>query len=95
MLLIRLPFTNGSRLGNRLVTGENLSGRTVRHMFNSLLSLARLGPSEVKEYCWVCLKPVRRGEEHISVPGGGQVHRGCTTYRMRHHRQVVRRVRAG
>jgi hypothetical protein len=64
-------------------------------MFSSLLSLARLGPSETKEYCWVCLKPLRQGEESVAVAGGGQVHRGCATYRMRHHTRVVRRIKAG
>jgi len=61
----------------------------------SLLSMARLGPTEATEYCLVCLRQVRAGEERVHVPGGGHVHTGCATYRMRKHRQVVRRIRSG
>ena len=61
----------------------------------SLLSMARLGPTETKDYCWVCLRPLCAGEERVAVPGGGHVHRGCATYRMRQHIRVVRRIRSG
>jgi hypothetical protein len=61
----------------------------------SLISMARLGPTEAKEYCLVCLRPVRAEDEHVPVPGGGQVHRGCATYRMRQHTRTVRRIRSG
>jgi hypothetical protein len=58
----------------------------------SLLSLARLGPSEPREFCVVCLRPVRPGDESVRVSGGGHVHSGCATYRMRHHARVVRKI---
>jgi hypothetical protein len=61
---------------------------------DSLLSMARLGPTEAKEYCLVCLRPVRAGDERVAVPGGGQVHSGCATYRMRQHTRTVRRIRS-
>ncbi len=61
----------------------------------TLLAMARLGPTEAKEYCLVCLRQVRAGEERVAVAGGGHVHSGCATYRMRQHRQVVRRIRSG
>lgn len=60
----------------------------------SLMSMARLGPTDAKEYCLVCLRPVRTGDEQVQVPGGGQVHRGCATYRMRQHTRTVRRIRS-
>jgi hypothetical protein len=28
----------------------------------------------------------------MRVPGGGHVHRGCATYRMRQHARTVRRI---
>lgn len=63
-------------------------------IFGTLLSMARLGPTEAREYCLVCLRQVRAGEERVAVPGGGHVHSGCATYRMRQHKQVVRRIRS-
>jgi hypothetical protein len=45
--------------------------------------------------CLVCGAAVRADEERMRVPGGGWVHRGCTTYRMRQNDRVRRRVRLG
>ena len=94
---VRVRFTKGSRHLHRLVTAIGLSGRTVGDMLpivSSLLSLARLGPSEPREYCLVCLRAVRPGDERVHVPGGGHVHSGCATYRMRQHTRTVRRIRS-
>jgi hypothetical protein len=64
----------------------------VLSIVGSFLSLARLGPTEAREYCLVCLRPVRAGDERVPVPGGGHVHRGCATYRMRNHARAIRRI---
>jgi hypothetical protein len=61
-------------------------------VIGSLLSLARLGSTEPTEFCLVCLRRVRPGDERVPVPGGGHVHRGCATYRMRQHARTVRRL---
>ena len=61
---------------------------------SSLLSFARLGPTEPREYCLVCLRSLRAGDERVQVPGGGHVHRGCATYRMRQHMRTVHRLRS-
>jgi hypothetical protein len=35
------------------------------------------------EDCLVCRRAVKTGDARMRLPGGGFVHRGCSTYRMR------------
>ena len=56
-----------------------------------LLSLLRPGRERGLEECLVCGRGIRVSDEVVDVPGGGHVHRGCATYRMRQHARAVRR----
>ena len=87
-------FTRSSSAGNRAGL-ERFYAEGMLSFIGSILSFARLGPTEATDYCYVCLRPVRAGEERVPVPGGGQVHRGCATYRMRQHTRTVHRIRSG
>jgi hypothetical protein len=57
-----------------------------------LLSLIRLGGAAGAETCLVCSESIRASDERVKLPGGGHVHRGCATYRMRQHARAVRRI---
>jgi hypothetical protein len=57
-----------------------------------LLSLVRLGGGSRAETCLVCSGSIGRSDERVGLPGGGHVHRGCATYRMRQHARTVRRI---
>jgi hypothetical protein len=59
-----------------------------------LLSLVRLGGARGGETCLVCSGSIRDDDERVHLPGGGHVHRGCATYRMRQHARTVRRIGA-
>ena len=57
-----------------------------------LLSLIRLGGAAGGETCLVCSESIRPSDERVKLPGSGHVHRGCATYRMRHHARAMRRI---
>ena len=57
-----------------------------------LMSIIRIGGGADRESCLVCSAAIRASDEAMSVPGGGHVHRGCATYRMRRHARMVRRI---
>ena len=63
-------------------------------LVTSLLSAVGLtqAPRAV-ETCLSCGNPVSDAEPRLRLPGGGHVHRGCATYRMRQaerNRRVLR-----
>ena len=45
------------------------------------------------EHCLICHGPVAAADDRMRLPGGGWVHRGCATYRMRRDDRVRRRLR--
>jgi hypothetical protein len=45
--------------------------------------------------CKVCGRAVRPGDARMRLPGGGLVHSGCTTYRMRQRERIRRTLAAG
>ena len=59
-----------------------------------LLYLVRLGGARGGETCLVCTESIRSDDERVHLPGGGHVHRGCATYRMRQHARTLRRIGA-
>jgi hypothetical protein len=60
----------------------------------SVLGSLRLPGGTAKlDTCAVCGRHVREADARMRLPGGGWVHRGCATYRMRRREQVRRRAR--
>jgi len=57
-----------------------------------LLSLVGLGGTRGGETCLVCSGTIRVADDRVPLPGGGHVHRGCATYRMRQHARAMRRI---
>jgi hypothetical protein len=86
-------FTGTSSAGNTLGL-ERSYGAPMLSFAAPLLSLVRLGGSRGGETCLVCSRSIRAGDERVHLPGGGHVHRGCATYRMRQHARTVRRIGA-
>jgi hypothetical protein len=53
-------------------------------LVSTLLSaVAAVRSSARDDDCLVCRGPVRSGDARTRLPGGGFVHSGCSTYRMR------------
>jgi hypothetical protein len=44
--------------------------------------------------CLICGRPVKPGDARMPIPGGGYVHRGCSTYRMRQAERIRGKLRA-
>jgi hypothetical protein len=84
-------FTGTSSAGNT-VGLERAYGARMLSFAAPLLSLVRLGGERGGETCLVCSALIRAGDERVPLPGGGHVHRGCATYRMRQHARTVRRI---
>ena len=47
----------------------------------------------VLDTCVVCGRGVTETDARMRLPGGGYVHSGCTTYRMRRRERIRRRAR--
>lgn len=58
-----------------------------------VLGMVRLTRRSALGKCMACGRDVRDGDDRLRLPGGGFAHRGCSTYRMRHHARVARRLR--
>jgi hypothetical protein len=43
--------------------------------------------------CLICGRSVKPADERMSLPGGGYVHRGCSTYRMRQAERIRGKLR--
>ncbi len=52
--------------------------------------LAALRRSPPVDHCLVCRRAVNAGDARMRLPGGGYVHRGCATYRMRQRERIGR-----
>ena len=61
-------------------------------LLTSLLGAVR--PGTQLEDCLVCHRSVRPGDARMRLPGGGFVHRGCATYRMRQDQRIRQKIRA-
>lgn len=59
-------------------------------LVGSLLTSLRPERLRGRENCVICHLAIASPDERVPLPGGGHVHRGCATYRMRHHERAVR-----
>jgi hypothetical protein len=57
-------------------------------------SLPLIGRAPKLDTCVVCGRAVTEGDARMRLAGGGYVHRGCSTYRMRHRDRIRRRARS-
>jgi hypothetical protein len=63
-------------------------------LVSSLLSVVgRAAPRREPEHCLSCGHALDPDDPRIRLPGGGHVHRGCATYRMRQNDRIRRRLR--
>ena len=60
---------------------------------SALSAIGLRQPAGAIDECAVCHRGVRERDARMRLPGGGYVHRGCSTYRMRQREQLRRRVR--
>lgn len=57
------------------------------------LSLIRARTAADGPVCLVCGRPIGPRDAHLALAGGGHVHRGCSTYRMRQRDAAQRLMR--
>jgi len=62
-------------------------------IISTLLATVGLsGHDSQAEDCLSCGRPLKSEEPNMRLPGGGHVHRGCATYRMRQNDRIRRQV---
>jgi hypothetical protein len=55
--------------------------------------MSAVRPGSAVDDCLVCHRAVRSGDARMRLPGGGYVHQGCSTYRMRQSERIRRKLR--